>query len=258
MIREQFLNEPDVSGFVQWFCTKLSKFPHAYFLRREKINWQCASFYEACERYQWNGCDWGKTRLLLNDISICLRNAIKNMDDEVCLMACSRILQWGGVSRGNQEKLEEIDRTEGLLPYLLKAKEALQANPEKCLEEGVVMNSGFTKIYSLYVDDFVIYDSRVGAALCYLIRLYCEECGYDYVPGALRFAYGNGRGKSGNRNPCKGKYKFRLLDQGKVHIDCNIKASWLLKRLTELPACEFEDVRSIEAALFMIGYEIPQ
>ena len=94
--------------------------------------------------------------------------------------------------------------------------------------------------------------------MCYLIRLYCEECGYDYVPEALRFAYGNGRGKSGNRNPCKGKYKFRLLDQGKVHIDCNIKAGWLLKRLTELPDCEFEDVRSIEAALFMIGYEIPQ
>ena len=37
------------------------------------------------------------------------------------------------------------------------------------------MNSGFTKIYSLYIDDFIIYDSRVGAALGFLVRCYCEE-----------------------------------------------------------------------------------
>ena len=35
------------------------------------------------------------------------------------------------------------------------------------------MNSGWTKVYALMLDDFPIYDGRVGAAMGYLVRRYC-------------------------------------------------------------------------------------
>ena len=40
-----------------------------------------------------------------------------------------------------------------------------------------LMNSGFSKIYSLLLDGFPIYDSRVACGLASLVRLFCEESG---------------------------------------------------------------------------------
>jgi len=37
------------------------------------------------------------------------------------------------------------------------------------------MNAAFTKVYSLIMDDFLIYDSRVAAALCMIIVHYLEK-----------------------------------------------------------------------------------
>lgn len=34
------------------------------------------------------------------------------------------------------------------------------------------MNSGFTKLYSLIFDKFIMYDSRVAAALAFLVMRY--------------------------------------------------------------------------------------
>ena len=62
-------------------------------------------------------------------------------------------------------------------------------------DEIIIMNSGFTKIYSLYINDFIIYDSRVGAALCYLVKLYCIEQKQGGVPSLLKFAYGDARNR---------------------------------------------------------------
>ena len=97
------------------------------------------------------------------------------------------------------------------------------------------MNSGFTKIYSLYINDFIIYDSRVGAALCYLVKLYCIEQKQGGVPSSLKFAYGDARNPEVNRNPNSDIYKFSKLDRGKIHIECNLKANWLLKEVLNFP-----------------------
>ena len=60
------------------------------------------------------------------------------------------------------------------------------------------------------------------------------------------------------RNPNSDIYKFSKLDRGKIHIECNLKANWLLKEVLNFPECQFKDMRSLEAALFMIGYAIPK
>lgn len=258
MTKEEFLNDKNVAGFIQWFSHKLSDFPYSYYNHREKKYWRCSSFYEACEKYNWNKSNWKDTQKKLENFSSRLRESISHANNDACKDVCCDILKWGGVLKGNQTKLEEINNKEGLCSYLIKAKVFLSHDSIGNPEEEIFMNSGFTKIYSLYIDDFIIYDSRVGAALCYMVKLYCEEQKLKELPAPLKFAYGNSRNPKVNRNPNNDTYKFSLLDRGKIHIECNMKANWLLKEVQNAPVCEFKDLRSLEAALFMIGYDIPR
>lgn len=81
------------------------------------------------------------------------------------------------------------------------------------------------------------------------------------VPSVLKFAYAKGRNLNVNRNPSSGNYKFPLLRIDN-YIENNIKANWLLKKVLLYPS-EFKrlplskQLRALDAALFMIGYEIP-
>jgi hypothetical protein len=138
--------------------------------------------------------------------------------------------------------------------------------------EGII-NSGFTKLYALLIDNFIMYDGRVGAALGLLGRLYAEEMGLEKIPQAIEFSFGSGKvsvGKqlAGNRrNPSKGRYKLSEFSGNHYrHINDNIKASWLLKALADKTTSRFallpqgpllnERLTAIQSALFMIGYDV--
>ena len=241
-----------VNDFIQWLSIKLDAgFIHSYTDRRTQKVWDCISIYDAYKKYQWGGKGFQKNAETLDKLSSDLKNGIENKDTAKCSTACLEILRWGGVLRGNREK---IKGRESLVQYL-KSRDFYKE---------VYMNSGFTKIYSLYIDDFIIYDSRVGAALGFLVRRYCEEKKLDKIPELLRFAYGNSKGGT-NRNPSIGDYKFPLLRNAGYydnHIENNLKANWLLKEVLSYPSAfknipEQRQLRALEAALFMIGYEVP-
>lgn len=265
MNRESFMADNTVNDFVRWLSTKLdADFIHSYTDRRTKITWKCNSIYNAYEEYRWNGKDFSENAKELNKLSSDLKNGIVNEDTEMCRSAYVGILEWGSVLHGNKEKIEE---KESLVQYLKDAKQKLTTGSieRRDYYKGVYMNSGFTKIYSLYIDDVIIYDSRMGAALDFLVRCYCEEKKLGEVPGLLRFAYGNSKGGKVNRNPSNGNYTFPLLRNAGYydnHIENNLKANWLLgevlsfsSKFSELP--KGQQLRALEAALFMIGYEIP-
>lgn len=119
------------------------------------------------------------------------------------------------------------------------------------------------------MDDFVIYDGRVGAALGLIVRQFCQESGFRKVPDFLRFAYGNARqgtytkGEMNRRNPGTAEYKFpQLTNNYQLHTENNLKANWLLKELVESTSSRFSllpkeiKLRALESALFMIGYDV--
>ena len=191
MTKEQFLNDQYVSGFIQWLRDKLSNFTHSYYNQKEKEEWQCTSFYDACHKYKWGGLNWEENNALLESYAKRLKASIRNNDNEACQDACLDILKWGGVIRENQER---IKAQTNLVNYLMKA-------------EGVLTRD------SLDINDFIIYDSRVGAALCYLVKLYCIEQKQGGVPSLLKFAYGDARNPEVNRNPNSDIYKFSKLDR---------------------------------------------
>ena len=99
----------------------------------------------------------------------------------------------------------------------------------------------------------------------YLVRQYCTEEGLCKVPGLLRFRWAGGKGKQ-NRNPSVGSLKFPRLSYTpnsgpRTWAKCNIRAAWILGEVCGVG--KFGDLvprrqlRALEAALFMIGYDLP-
>ncbi|MEX2430813.1 MAG: hypothetical protein WD645_02705 [Dehalococcoidia bacterium] len=166
-------------------------------------------------------------------------------------------MEWGSV-RGVR-RLEALGST--ALPIIQMAAEQLEpasADTER-LDAVRHMNSGFSKIYSLLLKGFPIYDSRVASALGSLVQAYCKEAGLQTVPVALAFGLPPSQGRA-NRDPSDGLLRFRPLWYGapRQYAISNLMAAWLLGVLAhhgpfgELPA--ERGLLALESALFMIGY----
>lgn len=274
--KERFLADKYVQDFISWLGQRLdSESEYCYEMKNCKKDPKCSSLYAAYKNYNWKfrlkekeGNSFEDSSLCLNELSSQLKESINQGNNKLCQEACLSILKWGGALHSNEQKIKSLGNS--LIEYLREAKDKLttdtveEADFYKVLsKKNVYMNSGFSKIYSLYIDDYIIYDSRVGAALGLLVRKFAEDRSLSHVPEMLTFAYGNGR--SGvNRNPSSDKYKFPLLRSGdryNNHIENNLKANWLLKETLLRNESQFnkekDSLRALEAALFMIGYSVP-
>lgn len=287
MNRSTYLELPEVKEFVAWLSEvindKSSKsFEHSYKSERNG-QWHCDSLFNAFEKYDWKfsyldlytgedvkGVTYIESENALTDLHRRLIKAVKEGDNDACFKTCSMILKWGGVLGRNRNTLQGMQ--EYLASYLFKVQEYFNGNCELSsrylvkLNRGntdIKMNSGFTKIYSLLCKNFIIYDSRVGAALGKLVVdfLASQNSKYRTVPSGLDFYYGIARNSNVNRNPSTERYKLKALRASSpVHIRNNIKANWIVSALDLSNALGFSKqtnpIRSFEAALFMVGYRV--
>lgn len=282
MNKQEYLEDQIIKDFINWVIPKISgdsKFYHEYLNSRDKSIWKCDSIYNAYENYKWkftcslpnkgkiNGITYKESEQTLSIIQEGLRKSLKQKNSNELLLHCLSILEWGGVKRSNYSRLEEMG--DEIVPYFENAINILDPSTVNIDDNlsSIIMNSGFTKIYSLLIDDFVIYDSRVGASLGLLIKQFLEEREIENIPTVLNFAYGNARptkndkGKVNRRNPSNDKYKFPVLSNNDLkHTKNNIYANWLLKELSEKSVFnnEYNPIRALESALFMIGYSVRQ
>jgi hypothetical protein len=169
------------------------------------------------------------------------------------------ILKWGGVESHNKTKINQRKEFLGFLKSIKKQIEQDEIIIEDLNPNHI--NSGYTKIYAAISDRFIIYDGRVGAALCYLVRKFLEEYQISNIPSELVFGWGEGRGGKKSRNPGNDEYKFANITQNRnLHFESNIKASWLLENIAiteqnkEIPKGIFE----LQTALFVLGEELPK
>jgi hypothetical protein len=127
------------------------------------------------------------------------------------------------------------------------------------------MNAGFTKIYALLMDNFIIYDGRVGGRLGKLVIgfLHSKNPKYTNIPDTLHFAWGRSQVSQGSnidpkrRDPSDSMYTFRELRGGKWHTNNNIRANWLLKKVIKDSKTKM-DIWQLQSALFMLGYDVKQ
>lgn len=278
MNRKSFVADTSVKEFVKWFGLKLDKpqaFIHSCTSKRTKTEWHCDSIYSAYEKYHWpfyckdpvsgktlRGETYQESERTLTQLSSGLRKSVRENDAVNTQVYCLATLEWGGVLPKNQKKI--LEKGDDIPKYLEAVRHRL--TPSEFDTRGnyddITMNSGFTKIYSLLIDDFIIYDGRVGAALGLLVRRYCEEYNLPNIPPLLSFAYGNARG-SDRRNPSTKKYVFPVLTNSWAkHTQNNLKANWLLREVLETCNSRFnllppsKQLRALESALFMIGYDV--
>jgi len=273
-----YKNDQDVKEFIEWIEPKLSiedSFNHSYTTKKPIKTFKFNSIYSAFEKYEWKDKNFYENQIILNAYSEEIKKRIEENDKDKVIQSCENILAWGGVlgnsERGNKRKLNglnnRIDPNNpnnrlNIIDYLKNVRGHLRI--ESCEDESIYYstihcNSGFSKIYSTIVDNFIIYDSRVSCALCYLIKLYKEENLLGEIPESLKFAYSVGR--SENRNPDLNGLNFKKLYPYN-YLKYNIIASWLLKLILEKTETRFNNLdeniqlRALESALFMIGYKI--
>ncbi|MEX2372958.1 MAG: hypothetical protein WD800_04085, partial [Dehalococcoidia bacterium] len=228
--------------------------------------WSCASVLEAYQKYDWRG-DLSSTQRTLAPFRTAMRAALEGGDAHVFTEAGVSVLRWGGVLAHNGATLRALGADSTAVFQAAVGQLDPQTADLTRVDHVRLMNAGFTKIYSQLIDDFPIYDGRVGAALGYLVRLHLEERGAPKVPDLLKFPWGVAKGyvrgsARKNRNPSLGALTFPALRADvRLHTRANIMAAWLLGELSatgcfgQLPRTE--RVLALQSGLFMIGFEVP-
>jgi len=175
--------------------------------------------------------------------------------------AVAATLHWGGVYTrtrhgGNKPWLAD---NHGSLFAILQEVVNDHANGEDFSQvPSLRFNAGMTKVYSLLLDNFIIYDSRVAASLAWLALRWwtlSERRPRNELPENLRFLCLPGKGKAtGQRNPDPTLFSTSATKPYK-HYQWNIRANWLLQHAQSLAGeCSgFKSLREIEAALFQMG-----
>ena len=281
MKKQEFLEKKEVKDFITFLKGRINldnSFSHSYTSKKpENGLWKCRSLFNSYEKYVWpfkceipstgnvkQGSSYDDSEVVLNQLQTDLRHALINNNEGVFKKNCFAVLQWGGVLPHNKKRVESTSN------IIDEFKFTLSVFNDPNLDSGdnfdnIHMNAGYTKIYSLLLDNFIIYDGRVGAALGLLVRFFLEENHYDSIPQSLNFAFGLPKISHANkqellkRNPSNHRFVFgALANNSKRHIENNIRANWLLNKVTVESnfSTTSNPLRSLEAALFMIGYDV--
>jgi hypothetical protein len=276
-----------VKEFVEWVSKRLDDdtFAHAYRFRRRGKDWACASLFNAYELYYWPhkairafGLEAGSSSessvRVLETLQNELNAGLEAGDNERVRRAAIGVMQWGGVENGNVKWLN--DRRDKLCDIIGRTRDAFDAGDTEhsdLADRDLRLTSGMSKVYSLVCKDFVIYDSRVAAALGRAVVQFCEDPDQDLsdVPPGLAFPWAPSKASPNATNPPrrypgKARFNFPRLVAGRSYAVWNMKTSWLLDAIIDHFSTQSSGfarlgskmlrLRALEAALFMIGYDL--
>ena len=289
--KDIYLDKLVVQKFINYFIELIEGAPisHQFYIRDRKLPDQdprrinpifsIGSLKDAFDGYWWDKQDYAINSKKLSEVKLIVREAMKITSlpelNNAALNALRLVLKWG--AGGTGQKLYKANDTwaKNHLSKLAKSLslgcDAMSSNtPNVSIfhpnqnSTYARMNAGFTKYYSLACDDSIIYDGRVGAALGYLVKLFCKENKIIAIPPELAFRWGAQGGNNPlNRDPSEGPFVLpKLPTEGSIWAEWNIKANWILNyacKHNDANWCSGKDgLRCIESALFVIGYSMPK
>lgn len=290
MNKMEFLQNPDVHGFIQWLASDLISRTFQLDLARSRfvpggLRENVEGVEEVLKHYRWHArwsdtrsgqdvksANWIETKGSLSKLRGWLTESVQSANQEQTLAASKAVLQWGGV-RGAREFLDELCRAKKLVAHLRTVQALLAVNgpPTQRIEDVTAakikkFDSGLTKIHALLDGDgSPIYDSRVAGAISLLYTLFRETCPAS-VEGALEFPCGTARGDQ-LRNPGDlGFKRAKVLYSETAHHEwaqVQLKLGWLFwGLLTKSPGLFAKEgdlqarAHALEASLFMVGYDL--
>jgi hypothetical protein len=205
---------------------------------------------------------------VLHTLQVGLRAAMSQNDQDQDLKAwMAAVMIWGGVYQGGNRNWLHA-HAGSLHDVLSETCLALSAgNDEIVLNPPIVFrfNAAMTKVYSLLLHDFIIYDSRVAAALSWLVqKWWLAQNNVGAPPALLRVACMNAR-QAANA-PIEERHIRRvpgfpgINNNPHTHARWNLRANWIIKSAFDLASSGrspcLDSLRKIEAGLFTIGYDL--
>ena len=225
--------------------------------------WWCSSLREAATHYSWwNPPATGGFSSLSSD----LQQAMANGDVCAAAKLCHLIFDWGGVARTASNKsrqwIWDEEAAGTLIASLQRAALALHPNAPAAVVAATFgtslpMNSATTKLYAAADSSGsgLIFDGRVGAALCLLVREHLRSRGLTAVPPDLEFYWGPAQNNLKARDPSMAPFKFRNVNSVKdpARAQASHRANVLAEAFRKRTGV---DARTFEMALFMVGYSV--
>lgn len=246
MIKQEFLSNPDVIGFIAWGCASLPSLKARLEISKRGtgcargqcgpgVSKEISGFSDLIRSYHWrsewqksDGCDVFSDDLIstqksLRDLAQWLKGEVKRGSQTGVLKAAKAIVIWGGdrsymrpTPRGAIPFLEQIPNLPCYLDCSRSALALDSADTQK-FRPIAKMNAMLTKVHSLLAEDGLpIYDSRVAGAIAVLVERYRQslEAPWTEVPLCLQF---KATDYSNSKRRISGLRELNKLDPG--HID---------------------------------------
>ncbi len=239
--KESFLQSDELKKFINFLGEKYNE--------KNGINLQ-----KELDEYLWDGKDFEITYSMFENMRRDFKNALSTNDEPIVFGLCEKILNWGGVgvATKNIKRIDKLREEKKFISTLQLANEIIKSNKIDIDNIIIPSNSGFSKIYACLNDRFIIYDSRVAAMMCFLVK----KCFSD---GKNHFSLGKASYQAkGERNPGA---EFPLLSgNDKKYLKSNILASWILEAFAEQhPKLNYTTEKLIfayQTSLFVMGKDL--
>ena len=267
MKRDEYLADEHVRGFTEWAGQLvIGELGLTHRWKSRGTDFACTSLYDALRQYRWpdnaNGLDHRVTERRLRESRL-------NFDDMGVIDSRAKqakfvndadaIMRWGGIPR-----CKKLNDWRSMAPDQLQAvveDARARLNPRTSdtddLEGFRYMGSGFSKVYSVLIDGFPIYDSRVACALNCLVGIYCRQARVGRKPESLRLRMPPRQ--ESRRVRYRRCIRPKMSNESAAYARDNLKAAWLLQEMVREPGefgrVElFEPLGALQHALFMVGY----
>lgn len=276
--KQEFMHSKCVSEFTYFFSQVIlgdKKIHCEYVPKKDKRNkFKVSSFEEGLKQYSWAGHSFPDTQQVIEQLSSQLGRAVEENNELLMLQSALAILEWGQVYRGCIDWLLKHSEKGQLIQSIVHASSLIDGTVAISSSQFQAFydrngqyrcNSGTTKIFALCSKKSVIYDGRVACAIGMFVHDFLNENKIDHLPPELNFLM-----DASQRNPSKytpSNYAFASKSDSANSLYnqavSNLKINLLLQQITQQldqPLFGFDNrqnqLRAIEASLFMIGYEV--
>lgn len=294
MLKTTYLANPDVDHFCKWLAQLLAGQPIHFSIPTPHPGYSYPNLHSAHAAYSWPPRKWtglptphgtlphihpavpslnahsplshNTAVLAIAQAALRTAYAIATPGSKHLSGAVAQIFHWGGVYTSTGNKLWLTTNQPNLLSILQRFVIDHALGDDNSTVPRLRFNSGMTKVYSLLIDDFIMYDNRVSASMAWLaLDWWTKHLGNSApsLPPFLRFACPPTNGKMApHRNPNQSVFPTLSGTQPYAHYTWNVRTNWLLAHallLANQPPkighlSPFKSLRDVEAALFQMGY----
>jgi hypothetical protein len=231
--------------------------------------WYCANLAQASSCYSWRPFRIGGVVTPFSTLARTLQDAMSSGNVPATRNACESIFKWGGLNtRRAGPALAWIATAGALIKDIRDATALLQPAATGGLGAfngtRYLMDSAMTKIYAAVAlnpgtgaQDVLMYDGRVGSALCLLARQFIALHHPGCTPNLLGLDFLRAREK--RRDPSQPGIAFHPLSNSAAGHQARAERARLAARIIQralgigTPSWRFA---AFEKALFMIGYDV--